>query len=99
MNALEQKRNDYLKNFKGPNLEIILKNFFFVKDGFLPNEFETCIIIEKNGSLNVGIWDESDIAKTTDKQGSFFDGIGGHISADNVIAWKPLDGIKIQDLK
>lgn len=36
--------------------EITLTGFHFIKD-MLPQDFEVCLIIEKNGHLSAGCWD------------------------------------------
>lgn len=36
--------------------EITLTGFHFIKD-MLPQNFEACLIIEKNGHLSAGCWD------------------------------------------
>ena len=36
--------------------ELTLKGFSYIKDT-LPDDFEVCLIIEKNGHLSAGCWD------------------------------------------
>ena len=50
--------------------EITLTGFRFIKD-MLPQDFEVCIIIEKNGQLSAGCWDTGLWSTENGKAGSF----------------------------
>ena len=70
--------------------EITLTGFCFIKD-MLPQDFEVCIIIEKNGHLSAGCWDTGLWSTENGKAGSFRQSRGGVIELDNVLAWLPIE--------
>lgn len=70
--------------------EITLTGFRFIKD-MLPQDFEVCIIIEKNGQLSAGCWDTGLWSTENGKAGSFRQSRGGVIELDNVLAWLPIE--------
>ncbi len=70
--------------------EITLTGFHFIKD-MLPQDFEVCLIIEKNGHLSAGCWDTGLWSTANGKAGSFRQSRGGVIELDNVLAWLPIE--------
>ncbi len=70
--------------------EITLTGFHFIKD-MLPQDFEVCLIIEKNGHLSAGCWDTGLWSTENGKAGSFRQSRGGVIELDNVLAWLPIE--------
>ena len=70
--------------------EITLTGFHFIKD-VLPQDFEVCLIIEKNGHLSAGCWDTGLWSTENGKAGSFRQSRGGVIELDNVLAWLPIE--------
>lgn len=71
--------------------EITLTGFHFIKD-MLPQDFEVCLIIEKNGHLSAGCWDTGLWSTENGKKaGSFRQSRGGVIELDDVLAWLPIE--------
>ncbi len=77
--------------------EVTLKDFNYIKDRF-PDDFEVCLIIEKNGHLSAGCWDTGVWSTENGKTGSFRQSRGGSIDSDDVLAWLPIEKITI-DIK
>ena len=78
--------------------EVSLKGFNYIKDR-LPNNFEVCLIIEKNGHLSAGCWDTG--LRSTDGgkiPGCFRQSRGGFIGLDEVLALLPIEKAEI-DIK
>ena len=65
--------------------EITLTGFHFIKD-MLPQDFEVCLIIEKNGHLSAGCWDTRLWSTENENAGSFRQSRGGVNEIDNVLA-------------
>ena len=78
--------------------EVTLKGFNYIKDRF-PNDFEVCLIIEKNGHLSAGCWDTG-LRSTDDGKipGCFRQSRGGFIGLDDVLAFLPIEKAEI-DIK
>lgn len=74
--------------------EVTLKGFSFIKDK-LPNNFEVCLIVEKNGNLSAGCWDTGVWSTENGKLGCFRQSRGGVIEADYVLAWLPIENTAI----
>lgn len=70
--------------------EVTLKGFNYIKDRF-PDDFEVCMIIEKNGHLSAGCWETGVRSAENGKPGSFWQGHGGVIECDDVLAWLPIE--------
>ena len=70
--------------------EVTLKGFNYIKDRF-PDDFEVCMIIEKNGRLSAGCWETGGRSAENGKPGSFRQGQGGVIECDDVLAWLPIE--------
>ena len=70
--------------------EVTLKGFTFTKDR-LPDDFEVCLIIEKDGHLSAGCWDTGKYSTENGEPGCFRQSRGGIIEADDVLAWLPLE--------
>ena len=77
--------------------EVTLKGFSFIKDK-LPDDFEVCLIVEKDGNLSAGCWDTSVRSTENGKPGCFRQSRGGVIDADYVLAWLPIEKTAI-DIK
>lgn len=78
--------------------EVTLKGFNYIKDR-LPNNFEVCLIVEKDGHLSDGCWDAG--LRSTDYgkiPGSFRQSRGGVLEFDSVLAWLPIEKTEI-DIK
>lgn len=78
--------------------ELTLKGFSHIKDT-LPDDFEVCLIIEKNGHLSAGCWDTG-LRSTDDGKipGCFRQSRGGFIGLDDVLAFLPIEKAEI-DIK
>lgn len=77
--------------------EITLKGFNYMKDR-LPDDFEVCLIIEKDGQLSAGCWDTGLLSTENGKPGTFRQSRGGVIELDSVLAWLPIEEAQI-DIK
>ena len=77
--------------------EVTLKGFTFIKDG-LPEDFEVCLIVEKDGNLSAGCWDTGVRSTENGKPGCFRQSRGGVIDVDYVLAWLPIEETAI-DIK
>ena len=78
--------------------ELTLKGFSYIKDT-LPDDFEVCLIIEKNGHLSAGCWNTG--LRSTDHgkiPGSFRQSRGGVLEFDSVLELLPIDKTEI-DIK
>ena len=81
-------------------IKVCFEEFCLIEDG-LPEEFEQCLLILKNGKLMFGILDKSMAGLRYGENGAFSDGIMGHRSIESVYAWKSLNnenGIKISGM-
>ena len=78
--------------------EVTLKGFNYIKDR-LPDDFEVCLIVEKDGHLSAGCWDTG-LRSTDDGKipGCFRQSRGGFIGLDNVLAFLPIEKSEI-DIK
>ena len=83
------RRNEVLAISNKPG-EVTLKGFTYIKDRF-PDDFEVCLIVEKDGHLSAGCWDVGLWSTENGKPGSFRQGRGGVIEADDVLAWLPIE--------
>ena len=70
--------------------EVTLKGFNYIKDRF-PDDFEVCLIVEKDGHLSAGCWDTGVWSTENGKPGSFRQSRGGVIEPDDVLAWLPIE--------
>ena len=77
--------------------EVTLKGFTFIKDR-LPDDFEVCLIVVKNGHLSAGCWSTGLWDTENGKPGSFRQSRGGVIEPDGVLAWLPIEKTTI-DIK
>lgn len=74
--------------------EVTLKGFKYIKD-MLPDDFEVCLIVEKDGHLSAGCWDVGLLSTENGKPGIFRQSRGGVIELDDVLAWLPIEKTKI----
>ena len=73
--------------------EVTLKGFNYIKDK-LPDDFEVCLIVEKDGHLSAGCWDTGVWSTNHGKiPGSFRQSRGGVLEFDSVLAWLPIENI------
>ena len=82
------------------DVKVCFEEFCLIENG-LPDEFEQCLLVLKNGSLMLGVLDKSNAGLRYGENGAFFDGIMGHWSIESVYAWKSLqdkNGIKISGI-
>ena len=77
--------------------EVTLKGFNYMKDKF-PDDFEVCLIVEKDGHLSAGCWDTGLWSTENGKPGSFRQSRGGVMEPDYVLAWLPIEKATI-DIK
>mgnify|MGYP006871884362 FL=1 len=70
--------------------EVTLKGFTYMKDR-LPDDFEVCLIVEKDGRLSAGSWDTGLWSTENGEPGCFRQGRGGVIESDGVLAWLPIE--------
>lgn len=90
-----ERREKYLENFDGKQININLTDFFFIKDGMYPAEFEVVLAVMKDGSLTAGCATKgSDYDKEYPK-GILRQGRGGVIDFKDILAWKPLEEGKV----
>ena len=74
--------------------EITLKGFSFIKDK-LPDDFEVCLLVLKDGRLSAGCWDTGMWSTENGKPGCFRQSRGGVIEVDYVLAWLPIEETSI----
>ena len=78
--------------------EVTLKGFNYIKDK-LPDDFEVCLIVEKDGHLSAGCWDTGVWSTNHGKiPGSFRQSRGGVLEFASVLAWLPIEKTEI-DIK
>ena len=65
--------------------EVTLNGFNYIQDRF-PDDFEVCLIVEKDGHLTAGCWDTGLWATENGKPGRFRQSRGGVIEPDDVLA-------------
>lgn len=76
-------------------LDIPITKFTDIGDR-LPDDFEVCLIVEKNGRLTAGCWDTGLYARNGGKPGCFKQSRGGAIDIDSVKAWLPIEKYSIK---
>lgn len=76
-------------------LVIELKDFHYVMNGDLPEDFEVCLIVEKDGGLSAGCWDTGINSQSDGQLGAFRLSRGGSISLDSVWAWLPIEQYRV----
>lgn len=74
--------------------EVTLKGFTYIKER-LPDDFEVCIIVDKDGRLSAGSWDTGLWSTENGKPGCFRQGRGGVIESEGVLAWLPIEEASI----
>lgn len=77
--------------------EVTLKldDFYFIKEK-LPEEFEMCLIVLRNGKLTAGCWDTGLYSRENGESGAFRQSRGMTISLDSVWAWLPIEEYKLE---
>jgi len=82
---------------RGKDCEVTLKfkDFYFVEDE-LPDDFEVCLIVLKDGKLTAGCWDTGLYSRENGALGCFRQSSGMSISLDSVQAWLPIEEYKIE---
>ena len=97
--AIQQERKAYLENLQRSQIKIELTDYFFIEDEIYPDEFELILVIDKDGHLSAGCVDKGSAYRTYGSYGVIRQGRGGIITFDNIIAWKPIDGLKVLDIE
>lgn len=77
-------------------LSVELKDFHYVMDGDLPDDFEVCLIVERTGHLSAGCWDTGTLATKDGAPGEFRQSRGGIIDLDYVWAWLPIEEYEVE---
>ena len=73
---------------------VSLTGFTFIADR-LPNDFEECLIVEKDGHLSAACW-YTGISRTCDGEpGIFYQSRGGVLQVRDVLAWLPIEKCSI----
>ncbi len=72
-----------------------LNDFHYVLDGDLPDDFEVCLIVDKEGRLSAGCWDTGTRSTENGAPGAFRQSRGGVIDLDDVWAWLPIEEYKV----
>lgn len=67
-----------------------LEDFHFIKEE-LPEDFEVCLIVQRNGKLTAGCWDTGLYSRKDGEPGAFRQSRGMTISLDTVWAWLPIE--------
>lgn len=72
--------------------KVVLKldDFHFIKEE-LPEDFEVCLIVLRNGKLTAGCWDTGLYSRKDGEPGAFRQSRGMTISLDSVWAWLPIE--------
>lgn len=96
--VIEQERKAYLENLQREQIKIELTDFFFVEDGIYPDEFELILVIDKEGHLSAGCVDRGSAYRAYGPYGVISQSRGGIMCFDDIIAWKPIDGLKVLDI-
>ena len=77
-------------------LSVELKDFHYVMDGDLPDDFEVCLIVERTGHLSAGCWDTGTLATKDGAPGEFRQSRGGTIDLEYVWAWLPIEEYEVE---
>lgn len=77
-------------------LSVELKDFHYVMDGDLPDDFEVCLIVERTGHLSAGCWDTGTWATKDGAPGEFRQSRGGSIELESVWAWLPIEEYEVE---
>ena len=88
-----------MENLQRTQIKIALTDFFFIEDGIYPDDFEWILVIDKNGHLSAGCVDKGSAYRTYGSHGVISQSRGGIISFDDIVAWKPIDGLKVLDIE
>lgn len=91
----EERRTAYLQNLDREQIKFSLTDFFFIEDGMYPSEFELVLVIDKHGELSAGCVDNGGYYHKEHPRGVIHQSRGGVIFFEDIIAWKPIDGVKV----
>lgn len=80
---------------KDGELTLKFKDFHLIEDE-LPDDFEVCLIVLKDGMLTAGCWDTGLHSRENGAPGCFRQSRGMSISIDLVQAWLPIEEYKIE---
>ena len=58
----------------------------------------TILVIDKDGQLSAGCVDKGSAYRTYGPHGVISQSRGGIMFFDDIIAWKPIDGLKVLDI-
>ncbi len=92
---INARRAEYLKSITDKQIEITLTDFFFVEDGIYPEEFELVLVIDKQGELSAGCMSIEEYYAKDHPEGLIRQSRGGVIFFEDIIAWKPIDCLKV----
>jgi len=90
-----EHRAEYLRNLSKEQININLSDFFFVEDGIYPSEFELVLVICKDGTLSAGCASQDPYYKEDNPYGVIRQERSGVIFYNDIIAWKPIDGLRV----
>lgn len=89
------KRKEYLETSNNPSIEVNLDHFYYVKDGILPEEFESCILISNDKEVMIGNWETGLCAMEVDSRGAWHGQFGHYWGPDDILAWKGITEAKL----
>lgn len=80
---------------KDEEFTLKFKDFHLIEDE-LPDDFEVCLIVLKDGMLTAGCWDTGLYSRENGEPGCFRQSRGMSISIDSVQAWLSIEEYKIE---
>lgn len=96
--VIAQKRKNYLEYWVEEQIKLELTDFFFIKDGIYPADFELILVIDQQGKLSAGCVDKGHAYRDGYPHGVIRQSRGGVMYFDNILAWKPIDGLKVVEM-
>lgn len=80
-------------------ISVTLTGFRYIEDGFLPEDFEVCLLVLADGFLSAGCWDRGVYSREGGESGCFRQSRGTKISKDLVKAWMPIEDKHISEVQ
>ncbi len=80
-------------------ISVTLTGFKCIEEGFLPDDFEVCLLVLADGMLTAGCWDTGLYSREGGKPGCFRQSRGESIDIDFVKAWLPLEDNYVSDVR
>lgn len=80
-------------------ISVTLTGFRYIEDGFLPQDFEVCLLVLADGMLSAGCWDTGLYSREGGEPGCFRQSRGGNIIIDLVKAWLPIEDKHIGEVR